>query len=67
MSRSISFSVSENEYAMILHEASARGLTPSSFTKMKLFDHINKAASKGAMAQLHQIEEKYRKLIENPV
>ncbi len=63
MNRSISFSVKDDEYKTILHEANSRGITPSTLAKMKLFDSFNKSPSKGVMAQLDLLRIEYAEKI----
>lgn len=55
MSKTISFSMTDNEYKLIQFEARSKGLTPSQYSKMAVFSHTNKYASKGVFAELHRI------------
>jgi hypothetical protein len=52
-SKGISFTVTIEEYEKILLNARARGLTPSQFSKMVIFEKLNKHSSSGSMAKLH--------------
>lgn len=53
--RTISFSLTDEEYALIEFEASSRGLTPSQLGKTALFSHMNKYPVKGVMAELNRL------------
>lgn len=53
-SKGISFTVTIEEYEKILLNAKARGLTPSQFSKMVIFEKLNKHSSSGSMAKLYE-------------
>jgi len=55
MSKTISFSVTEDEYRLITAEAKARGLSAAQLAKTSLFSHMNKYPTKGAIAELHEM------------
>ncbi len=55
MKRSVSFSVDNQAYEIIRHEAAAKGLRPSEFSRMAVFSHINKYPSKGVFSELDDI------------
>lgn len=54
MSRTIRFTISDEQYEAIQTEARARGLSPSAYSKSAVFAHMNKYASKGVMYQIAQ-------------
>jgi hypothetical protein len=56
--KSISFTVTIEEYEKIELNAKCRGLTPSQFVKMTTFEKLNKHSSSGTMAKLHAKQEK---------
>jgi len=53
--RTISFSLSDEEYQITKFEAKAKGLTPSQYAKSAMFSHTNKYASKGVFTELYRI------------
>lgn len=55
MSNTISFSVTDDQLALIEYEAVSKGLTRSQFAKTALFSHMNKYPAKGIMAQLAEL------------
>ena len=55
MSRTISLTVDDSQYAIIKHEAKSKGLKPSEFIRMAVFSHMNKYPSKGVMAELDRV------------
>ena len=53
MSRKVvSFSMTDEEFRALLLKAASKGLTPASFAKMAIFDHINQHPPKGVMAEI---------------
>jgi hypothetical protein len=55
MSRTISFTIADEDYEIIRHEAKSKGLKPSEFCRMTTFSHINKYPSKGVMSELDRV------------
>ena len=55
MSKTISFTISDIQHALITHEANSKGLKPSEFSRMAVFSHMNKYPSKGVMAELDNL------------
>ena len=55
MGKTISLTISLEQYKIINHEAKSKGLKPSEFVRMAVFSHINKYPSKGVMAELDVI------------
>lgn len=66
MSRTVSFTVNDEEYRLIEFEAKARGLTPSQLAKTSLFSHMNKYAVKGVMAENHRAVQELRESLLGP-
>ena len=55
MSKTISLTISDEEYAIVKHEGKSKGLKPSEFCRMTIFSYLNKYPSKGVMAELDRI------------
>ena len=55
MSKTISFTIADEEYELIRHEAKSKGLKPSEFSRMAIFSHMNKYPSKGVFAELDKV------------
>lgn len=53
--KTIRFSLTDDEYRIIHHEATARGLTTSAYSKAAVFSHVNKYPTKGVFAELAKI------------
>ncbi len=51
--KTISFSVSDDEYVIIEHEAKSKGLRIGQYVKTATFSNINRYPSKGTFAILH--------------
>lgn len=58
--KTISFSMTLEEFESIRHNAKSKGLSPSSFCKNAVSSHINKYPAKGYFAELdsHGINHK---------
>lgn len=50
--KTISFSMTLEEFKKIRHNAKSKGLSPSAFCKNAVFSHINKYPAKGTFAEL---------------
>ena len=61
MSRTVSFSMSEEEFAVLEVKAGSKGLTRSQFAKMATFDHINQHPPKGVMAEITRLRANERR------
>ena len=58
MSKTISFTISDEQYEVIRHEGMAKGLKPSEYSRMAVFSHIGKYPTKGVMALLDKLVQK---------
>lgn len=52
MSRTIKYTVSDEEFELIRHAARSKGMTPSGLTKTAVISHIGKYPPKGVFAIL---------------
>ena len=57
----VSFSVTDQEFVILQAKAMSKGLTPSQFVKMAVFDHINQHPPKGVMAQVSSLRRRERR------
>jgi len=55
VSKTISLTITDEQYIILKHEAHSKGLKPSEFTRLALFSHINKYPSKGVFAELDKV------------
>lgn len=55
MNKTISFTITDEQYRLLKHEANSKGLKPSEFSRMSVFSYINKYPSKGIFAELERI------------
>lgn len=56
--KTVSFSLTHEEYEIIAHDAGARGLTPSGYAKMVLFQWLNSHPTKGVFAVLDNLRRR---------
>lgn len=64
--RSISFSVTDNEYEVIDLESRCKGLKVSGYCKMAVFSHLAKYPAKSSMAELVRLLDKAEKAAPDP-
>lgn len=54
--KTISFSMTLEEFELIRHNAKSKGLTNSAFCKNAAFSYINKYPAKGTFAELDRLK-----------
>jgi hypothetical protein len=54
--KSLRISLTKNEYATVVFQAKARGLSPSAYLKTALFSYNDKYPSKGLMAVIAELD-----------
>ena len=60
MSKTISFTITNEQFKIIDHEAKSKGLKASEFSRLAIFSHINKYPSKGVFSELEKMMEAFR-------
>ena len=60
MSKTISYTVSDEQYEIIRHEGQTKGLSPSEFTRLSVFSYINKYPTKSVFALLDTFYQKMK-------
>jgi len=53
--KTIKFTIIDEEYKVLHHQAKSRGLTASGFSKMAIWAYINKYPTKGVFAEMDKL------------